>query len=330
MDSTDPALPAVTIDLTGPEAVERRLSEAAHARREHRRLSRQLDRAVAQVEAADTEVSERRTALIAERHDVVALAGLSFDRLISELEGTLEEQMRKEISEANAAHFAVTEAEDRRAEAVRAMARIQDRLVALGDVDHAWAEALAQKAALLADQGSPASDRLTEISTRRGEIQAERAGAAEALAHGTEVVALLEKARRLLEEADGWTLVDTIMAHGVVTKSPRQVLMDEAAQVLQTADRALDGLHRHVGDLVESASDQADLQALHDACHGWFHPELAEGPMADRARVTLEAVDKARVGVDAVLVALGELDHELSTEDEALVSERDDLIMVGP
>ena len=326
MDRFEPALPGVAIDLTGPDAVDRRVSDAAQARREHRRLSRQLDRAVAQVEEADAEVTERRATLVEERHDVVAVQGLSFGRLIAELDGTLEEQIRREIAEANAAHYAVTEAEHRRAEAVRAMARIQDRFVALGDVDFAWTSALAEKESLLADQGAPATDRLTEISTRRGEISAERAGAAEALAHGRQLLSLLEEARDLLDAADGWTLVDTLLEGGVVTSSPRQLRMDEAAEVLQKADHALDRLHRELGDLVEAAGDQVDLRALHDACHGWFDAGLAEAPIPDRARVTLEAVQKVRADVDAVLAALHDLDQTRVAEDDDLRAERDRLL----
>lgn len=326
MDRLDPPLPAVTLDLTGPDAVDVRLAAAAQARREHRRLGRQLDRAIAQVEAADAEVNEKRAALAAERHDVVALQDLTFDRLISELQGTLEDQMRREIAEANAAYYAVTEAENRREEAVRAMSRIQDRLVALGDVDLEWIDALAEKESLLVDEGAPTSDRLTEITARRGEIQAERLGAAEALEHGHQVASLLDDAHRLLEAADGWTLVDTLIADGVVTQSPRQLRMDEASDLLQKADRALDRLHRELGDLVESLDGSADLRVLHGSCQGWFDGDLVEAPMADRARVTLEAVQRAQESVSAVLAALDDLDKARVTEDDELRAERSRLL----
>ena len=281
---------------------------------------------MAQVEEADAEVNERRAALAAERHDVVALQDLTFDRLISELQGTLEDQMRREIAEANAAYYAVTEAENRREEAVRAMSRIQDRLVALGDVDLEWVDAMAEKESLLVDQGAPTSGRLTEITARRGEIQAERLGAAEALEHGHQVESLLDEAHRLLEAADGWTLVDTLIADGVVTRSPRQLRMDEASDLLQKADRALDRLHRELGDLVESLDDSADLRVLHGSCQGWFDGDLAEAPVADRARVTLEAVQKAQASVSAVLAALDDLDKDRVAEDDELRSERSRLL----
>lgn len=113
MDRLDPS-PPVTFDLAGPDAIDRRIAEAAQSRREFRRLSRQLDRAIAQVEQADAEVTEKRATLTSERDDVAALHEITFDRLISELRGTLEEQMRSEIAEANAAHYAVTEAENGR------------------------------------------------------------------------------------------------------------------------------------------------------------------------------------------------------------------------
>lgn len=322
MDRLDPPLPAVTLDLTGPDAVDRRIAEAAQGRREHRRLSRQLDLAVAQVEQADAEVTEKRAALAAERHDVAALHDITFDRLISELQGTLEDQMRREIAEANAAHYAVTEAETRREEAVRAMSRIQDRLVALGDIDLAWVDALAEKESLLVDRGAPTSDRLTEIAARRGEIQAERLGAAEASEHGNRVASLLEEAHRLLEAADGWTLVDTLIADGVVTQSPRQLRMDEASELIQEADLALDGLHREVGDLVESSGDTTALQVLHGTCQGWFDGDLAEAPIAERVRVTADAVESAQAAVTEVLSALEELDRSRVTEDDSLRAER--------
>lgn len=322
VDQFEPPAPAVTLDLTGPDAVDRQVSEAAQRRREYQRLSRQLDRAVAQVEKADAEVTEKREALASERDDVATLHDISFDRLIADLQGTLEVQMRREIAEANAAYYAVSEAENRREDAVRAMSRIQDRLVALGDVDRGWAEALAEKESLVVAKGAPTSDRLTEITARRGEIQAERTGAAEALAHGRQVVSLLEEAHRLLEGADGWTLVDTLLEGGVVTSSPRQIRMDEASQVLQKADLALDGLHREVGDLVESADDAGDLEVLHGTCQGWFDGDLAEASVAERARVTLEAVEQAQAAVAAVLDELHDLDQSGAAEDDELRAER--------
>lgn len=116
------------------------------------------------------------------------------------------------------------------------------------------------------------------------------------------------------------------MADGVVTRSPRQLRMDEAAQVLQQADRALDGMYREVGDLVEATGDSADLQVLHGSCQRWFAGDLAEAPIAERARVTLDAVEKAQAGVSAVLGALQDLDEDRSVEDDELRSERDRLL----
>lgn len=320
-----------TFDLSGPDATARRLRAAATNRRQHERLHQQLAQAIDQVEAAEAEVIERREAAAKERRDVEEFHHFSFSKLVAEVSGTIEDQLQQEIAEANAAHYAVSEAEHRRKEAVLAMARIKDQLADIGDAPGEWRAALEQKEMELRLQDDPRVPRLTEIEERWGEIDDDRAAVAHAITSAGEVINRLDQAAEILGSSDEWGLLDTLFDGGVLTSSPHQHRMDEAAAMLQSANDASETLRRDLGGVLAIKAEDDGLASLHHVCQTWFvGRNSGEGGLLGRIKNSLDDVQRGKDTIKRVISELEQLDLNLEAEWVSLRDERRVLLNPPP
>lgn len=332
MEFDDSLDTGVTFDLFGPDATTRRVREAAAKRRTYERLTAQLAQAVEQVEAAEAEVMMRREALVKERRDVEEFHTFSFSKLMDELKGDVEDRLRQEIAEANAAHYAVSEAEHRRQTAVLAMARINDRLADLGDAQGEWVAALKEKEAELRAHGDPRVPRLAEIESRWGEIEDERAAIVHAIESAGEVTARLDQAAEIIETAPDWGILDTLFDGGVLVSSPRENRMDEAADMLRSADDASEALRRDLRGVMAIEAEDANLASLHHACQGWCGVDGldGEGGLMGQLDNSLKDIQSGKDTIERVVKELERLDLALTAEWVSLRDERRAILSPPP
>ena len=120
---------------TEESAFEQDLARVAQARREQQHLLVQREAGRAEVAQATDDVERARGALSDEHGDAQQLASLTFTSVAAMLRGTRDDQLREQLATREAARLAFLAAEERLAQALADLARVEDRLVALGDVD---------------------------------------------------------------------------------------------------------------------------------------------------------------------------------------------------
>ena len=149
------------------EAPDDRLVEAARLRHEAAALHTRLDAATAHADGTTLRVQEARGRLSAEERDVDRLGSVSWSRILSSLKGTHVTDLEREQAERDVARYALADAQARDDAAMRDVEALQVRLEALGDVEAAYASALAAKEQWAATHDPELTRLLTEIAERR-------------------------------------------------------------------------------------------------------------------------------------------------------------------
>jgi hypothetical protein len=190
------------------EQVQARLEQAVRAVREKRALEQRLAAAQQHLESTRARAVELRAALEREDEDVERLESFSPTRIWATLTGSRAGDLEREAAEREAARYAVAEAEARRESAERDCAALQERLRAIGDVEPAYQQALADKDAWVRGHDADTARELADIAERRGALLAEDTEAREAHAAGVAAHAQLQEADRLLGDAGSWSTWD--------------------------------------------------------------------------------------------------------------------------
>src|SRR4051794_5577721 len=144
------------------------LEHAARVRREAQALRHRLEAASGYAQQTAARVTGTRSKLADEHEDVAKLESFSWARIASTLRNSRAGDLERETAERDAARYAVADAEARDAAARRDVAGLTAELEALGDVESAYAAALAAKEEWALAHAPDVPARITALSTRRG------------------------------------------------------------------------------------------------------------------------------------------------------------------
>lgn len=309
-------------DPTAGEALETRLAQLADARRDAMRLRAQLAHSTAAVEAADALVRERRRTLAVEQEDVDRLESFSLTRVLAAFGGSRDSALAKERAERNAARYAVSEAEERLAAALREREQVQDRLVNLGDLDAHWEQALSDRERWITATAEPGAGAVADLAQRRGEVDAELREADEALAAARFAATELEQAAKVLGHADDWSAADTWFGGGMITSMVKHDRLDAAAAHLRRVDAALARLDREMADLGRSTVAPLDIDAWDRTFDVFFDNIFTDFAVRSRIRDAIDRVARARQKMATLTTELTTLRARLAETAVDLATER--------
>lgn len=187
-----------------------------------------------------------------ERRDVDELTRPSFKRLFARLSGEFESRLGHEIIEAQEAELRYAEQAQHVAALEREIAEVEGELEALGDVEAGYQSALEQKAALLSELGSAASEEVDDALLRLGKVRAEKKEFDEVIDLGTRALEAIDEAREGAQRADRLLPLAVDSRQERAAEFARRDHLDASAQAIARA-RAL--LHRFQGELLDVARD---------------------------------------------------------------------------
>lgn len=293
--------------LDTDDPFEREIADLAAASREHAHLIVQREQLRAEIERATEEVAVAQRELREENQEVQQLASFSITGVAARIRGTHDSDLRQQLAARQAARLTLAAAEDRLSHAMTELPRIEDRLVAIGDIHRRRAEleerrqrwqAVAGEPAQpptdgagdssVAHQLSPSTDRHAAAHTR-GQLEEERREVDEALAAGHLAAARL--------------------AHAAIVTGGRAPLdSDEAVDAmmatLRHCDLALGTFQRELADLrrdgIGPRGDQRWDDVLAAFSSGLFDDLDFEGHRDVAAR----RVEELRGEIDLVLHAV--------------------------
>ena len=222
---------------------------ALRARLEERdRVRKRVARQQEAVASLDRYLEELAKRLAEEEKDVARLEGSGWTSFVAGLLGNKEEKLtqeRQELLEVTLRHDSTRdELEDARDELERL--EIQQR--ELADTDERYAQALAEKAALLAEHGHPAHEKLFLLADERGRLRDELVEVEEALRAGKDARSALLSCTGSLSKAKNWGVVDMI-GGGLVTTAIKHSHINRARDASHQARRAMSRFRREMKDL---------------------------------------------------------------------------------
>ena len=295
---------------TEAEAFEQELAAVARAAREQQHLLVQRDAGRAEVERATEEVARAREALSDEHGGAQQLASLSVASVAAMLRGTRDDQLRQQLAAREAARLAFLAAEERLAEALADLARVEDRLVAVGDVDAERRRLEEARQRWLAVTAPPSpTDAPTPTpppSTTPPSAAADRLAAAERLG------VLAEELREVDEALVAGHLAAARLAHaatvlgrtGAGTAPPDDDSIDTVVAVLRHCDLALGTFQRELADLVQGGVGPRGAGRWDDTVATFADQLYDDLDVAAHQQAAAARIDVLRAEVDATLHAV--------------------------
>lgn len=306
------------------------LEQASRVRREAEGLRERLDAATTHADDTTARVQWARDRLTSERGDVVALESLSWSRILSTLKGSHATDLEREQAERDAARYALADAEARDDLAWRDVEAAQAQLDALGDVDQAYADALADKEEW-ADRHDPAVGRdLIELAERRGVLSAEDQKGREAFDAGITARTHLLHARELLGSAQSWSTWDTFGGGGLVTDLVKYDKLDQVGDALRRADHALGRFSRELADVDVSGVEAVNLDGMTRTFDVFFDNIFTDLRVRSRIQDAGRRVEQALRSVEDTLHALHLRGLAIADELATLTERRESLLAADP
>ena len=300
------------------DEIRTRIEQAAQALHEQQALRRRRTTAASQVEELDRRVAELRSRLADEEEDVDKLESFSLARVWAGVKGSRAGDLERESAERDAARYAVAEAEARRDTARRDVEGLDAQLQALGDVDAAFATALAAKEQWVQTHDTATADQLAGIARDKGRLAAEDREAREAHAAGRAARDLLTHAHQLLGSARSWSNWDTFGGGGMLTDMVKYDKLDQVAGVLRQADLALGRFSRELADVGQSPVQGVQIDGLTRTFDVFFDNLFSD--LAVRSRI-----QEASARVESGLAAVGQVLDRLQQRGEQIQREQAEL-----
>lgn len=225
------------------------LHDAARDRARRDQLTAHADAARRLVAQRERDLAHLQQKLRVETADVRRLERFSPAQVWGLLRGDIDDKLAVERAEQQAAEHAVDGASERLAHARADLARIDDEIAALGDVDAAYAAALTRREHELRAADPDAAAELTRLDSEAGVLSAEAREIAEARSALERAREVLGAAQQALDSAGGWSTYDTFFGGGMVADWMKHDRIGRSARAFTVVNRALETLATELADI---------------------------------------------------------------------------------
>lgn len=302
--------------MTDPSPSLDALIRTAADRERYRSLGASLAAAQELAATRAAELADLEARLAVEEADVRRIEGMSPTRLWATLRGDADERAATERAERDAAARAVAGAQERKRSADAEALRIGAERAALGDVEEAFAAALAVHEAGLRAAGD--AGELTEIAASVGAASDEKREIAEAVAASVAARQALAVAVRALDSAGGWSTYDTFFGGGFVADLMKHQRLDEATAAFAGVNRALERLRVELADIGGGAVRGVEISQELAVFDVLFDNILSDWMVRDR-------ITAAQAEASDLDVRLTRLESDLAARSAAVDARLDDL-----
>jgi multidrug efflux pump subunit AcrA (membrane-fusion protein) len=302
------------------------LEAAQEAAFEHTRLTGRLDAAQSAFAAAQDDLAQAAEALAGEVADVEKLEDFSPTLIWATMRGNLDERLAAERAEHRAAEYRVAAAQAAVRNAERERAVVSAALDRLGDVDARRASALAAKEAWVVAARADGAGELTRLATEVGTTRGELTEVHEVIGAAERASTALSGAWHHLDSAGNWATFDTFGGGGFLADMMKRQKMDQAVELMRTADESLRVLARELGDLGREGVGGIDADGLLGTFDVWFDDIFSDWTVMNRISEARDRVREALGAVGRVHQGAVERAAELETRLAQLADRRETLL----
>jgi hypothetical protein len=308
--------------------LEKKLAEAAEARREldvqKWRRSNLADR----MDGARAEIDRLRARLVQEEQDVERLERLSLTSVLAALKGSRDDDLAYERAEAHAAAYKMAEAQDRLAAMQADYDAASVRVNTLSGAEAVYKGLIQEKERWLAASGSPQGQRLLELAEEIGSFDGELRELGEAHRAVQAAEKALAQVRSSLGSASSWSTYDTFFGGGLIGSAVKHSRLDDAAEAARWADRCLAVLRTELADVKAGGTRLPDLAVgeMTRFADVWFDNIFTDLHVRSHIKQSQADVERCAGVVNRVRRGLAERTKAAQERRAALERERREII----
>jgi hypothetical protein len=240
--------------------VHERLTEAVRLVKEKEKWLRRKEITANLIKEQKNLTDQLKRQLALESRDVERLDGVTLLNLWHSLRGTKEEEKRKEQEQYLTAKLKYDEANAALTALEADLTNIESNLIALGDPDTIYQQAVCEKEEYLLRSGGSEAQQLFEIAEQLGRLKAEELELTEAIEAGKTVEKAFSKVQESLGSAQGWGTFD-LLGGGLLSTAIKHSRINDAKNEIDQAQLLLRKFDRELAD-VKSTIDTLEIGGL--------------------------------------------------------------------
>ncbi|MEN6461150.1 MAG: hypothetical protein ABFC94_07265 [Syntrophomonas sp.] len=240
--------------------IQERLAETARLLKEREKLLHRREATCNLIEEQKEHWQELKKQLALEGKDLERLDGITLQNFWHSLRGTKDIAKHKEQEEYLAAKMKFDGVNAALENLEADIKRIDKELVAMGDPQLEYQQAIQDKEKYLLRSGGPDARHLFEVAEQLGCLQAEARELEEAIDTGQKAFKSLSEVEKSLSSAQGWGVVD-ILGGGLLTTAIKHSHIGDARRKISQAQQLLRDFKTELAD-VQKANDSIEIGGL--------------------------------------------------------------------
>lgn len=304
-----------------------RLARVAEQRARLEKLRRQVAELETEYRQAGASAEQLRQQLIKEKRDVERLEGISLTGLLAAFFGSRDELLRRERQEAVTAQLRYDEARVRAERLGAELARAQQEIAGLGQVEAEYHRLLAEKERQMRASHGWGARQLHELEQREQSAQRHLKELDEAQRAGMEADGALARVAGSLNAAGNWGAFD-ILGGGWLATAAKHSRIDEAKGALYHAQEALARFRRELKDVQASLQlpEIANLDGFTRFADFFFDGLFADIYVQNRINESLRSVERSRKQVRDMLTWIGEQRRQVEADLQNVQRQKEMLV----
>ncbi|MDQ0231682.1 hypothetical protein [Metabacillus malikii] len=278
-----------------------------------------------ELEAIEHRLAQLESRLQSEQEDVEKLERFSLTNLFATLSGKKDEKLSVEKQEYLAAKHKLEEAKKTRVEIDDAMILISEKLIQLENAEYRYQQLLKQKEEMIKTSSTPYTEKIFELSSLEGRLQAYIIELDEAINAGQNVKNSLQKAITSLEKAENWGTWD-MLGGGTITGMVKHQHIDEAEKSLHQAQTRMRQFQKELLDVQETAQIEVNISDMLKFADFFFDGFIADYMVQGKINRSLEQAKQQNERVHTIVQGLENQYDEKNRELKRIQQEKQHII----
>lgn len=261
-----------------------------------------------------------------EQADVAELEKTSLKSVFYSLLGKKEERMEQERLEACAAKVKYDAAHRELAALEEELRRRNAELLALGDCQLRYAQALEAKLEAVRESEGPARTELVRLETEYSTLEERKKELQEAIWAGGAALKVAKQVKQSLDNADAYSTWD-VMGGGLLADLAKHDELDNAQEQVEQLQAKLRKFRAELADVTIDTDIQVSIQGFDRFADFFFDNIFTDWSVRDRIRSSQESVNRTVWQIESTMEKLRGMMTQTDAEMARLKQRMDDVVI---